>query len=124
MRQSRNQEPVIEISFRDATGPVVKRFNNCWGLSQYFKDNPDVGKLFGYVKRSEMEKARSSIDDLWEVMKEFDGKDFMNNILYKDKGRSDALEAGYIERKANGYYITRSGRDFIVRMKGLIGLKQ
>jgi hypothetical protein len=120
MRSSYNQPPIIEISFRGTSGPIVKRFNDCWELAQYFKDNPDIGKLFGYVKRSEAEKTRSSIDDLWEVMKEFDGRDFSNNILFKNKGRALAIEAGYIEHKANGYYITRSGRDFITRMKALI----
>jgi len=52
-------------------------------------------------------------------MKDFGDGDFMNNILYKEKGRVAALEAKYIERKANGYYVTRSGRDFINRMKGV-----
>jgi hypothetical protein len=117
MRRSVYDEPpVIEITFRDTTGTIIKRFNNCWEMAQYFKDFPDVGRRFGYVRRSEHVQSISIVDAMWNCIKEFGDRDFVNNLMGHDRGRIAAQDAMYIAKHAEGYYLTDFGKEFRARM--------
>jgi hypothetical protein len=103
----------ITVTYTDKGGFVRKVFNNVDELALFFKDNPVIAREFGYVpKKEKPPEPHKKIDDLEEAMKEFIRTDSINRI-WNNAGRILAMEKGWVTMHANGYVLTKEGKEYI-----------
>jgi len=110
----RIKEPLITLTYIDDHGHTIKRFDDAWSLSIYFQKecHPDIAKAFKYEPRPK-KVVRRPIEDLWDCLNVFNGRDFVNNVDPYDIGRIIAQNLGFIKKLSNGYELTQSGKNFI-----------
>lgn len=107
----------ITVSYTDKSGYISKMFANVDELASFFKSNPEIAREFGYVpKKEKPPQPPKKIDDLEEAMKEFIRTDSINRI-WNNAGRIKAMEKGFVTMHANGYVLTKEGKEYVEMLR-------
>lgn len=112
----------ITVSFTDRTGQVIRKFADVDELARFFKDNPQVAREFGYVRkdRKEDELEEKKPDPVRETMMRFlNGETVLKG--YATEGVHQAASKFLIEKTSMGWVRTDAGKKYLAKLeKGLL----